>query len=169
MRPDASRGFRPLAIAVALARTVRARDLVMNESRSTLKGITALGVVVEDVAPDLAEGGLTTAQLRTDVELCLRQAGIPFVPSSESACVLSVLVGAEKSSCASLYGYTIQVKLNQPVRLLRDPTITFHRGTTWSIGAVGTVASGHLHDIRLGLRDLMDYFVTAYLEQNPKP
>ena len=46
------------------------------EHRVSLKGLKAVRVVIEDVGSKATAMGLTTAQLHTDVEARLRQAGV---------------------------------------------------------------------------------------------
>src|SRR5712692_6370105 len=43
---------------------------------SSLKGVTRVRVVIEDISRDAERAGLTKAQLQSDVELWLRQKGI---------------------------------------------------------------------------------------------
>ncbi len=45
--------------------------------RASLKGVKAVSVVVEHLAPDVEKAGITSSQVQTDVELRLRQAGLP--------------------------------------------------------------------------------------------
>ncbi len=136
------------------------------QSRASLKGITTLTVVVENLDPDAERDGLTRNQIQTDVELRLRQAGIRLSPAASE--YLYIAVPARKRSAEfPLYGYAILVEFRQPVIVLRDPPITVY-ATTWSIVAAGSVGAASLRPIRSFVVDYVDQFINAYLEQNPK-
>ena len=106
-------------------------------SRATLRGLEGVCVLIEDLTPEIEQAGLTKSQLQTDVELRLRQAGIPVLPQKEggrmttSPC-LYVGVGLWQIPSVPAYGLMIEVKVLQWVSLVRDPSLTI--GTrTWSI------------------------------------
>ncbi len=136
------------------------------QSRASLKGITTLKVVVENMNPDAERDGLTTNQIQTDVELRLRQAGITLSPTASA--FLYVAVPAQKRSAEfPLYGYAIAVELIQPVIVPRDQPIAVY-ATTWSIVAASSVGAANLRTIRSFVVDYIDRFINAYLEQNPR-
>lgn len=49
-------------------------------SRSTLKGLRGVSVMIESLEPEVERDGLSRSTIETDVELKLRQAGITVVP-----------------------------------------------------------------------------------------
>jgi hypothetical protein len=130
----------------------------------TLKGITAFHVSIERLNPDAEDGGLTRDQIRTDVELRLRKAGI--MVSGSAAESLYINVNLIKSP-QGLYTYSILVMVRQSTRLLRNPAIMSF-ATTWWRGSDGLVGSTNLRKVRDILADLVDEFCNTYLEQNPK-
>ncbi len=132
---------------------------------ATLKGIKAVAVVVEEMRADAEGDGLTRSQLQTDVELRLRQAGIPV--DNDAPGVLYLAVNTVKSQ-GGFYAYVIGVEFAQGVLLARDPSITTF-DTTWrAIPGVGIINAINLHTVRDDVRDQVDEFINAYLEQNPR-
>ncbi len=120
---------------------------------------------MEDLDADAERDGLTRSQLQTDIELRLRQAGIPV--DNHAPRVLYVVVNTIKDELG-LYGFSIRVEFRRPVHLGRDPSLTTP-GVTWSATPlVGIVGSSDLATVRDDVRDLVDQFISAYLEENPK-
>jgi len=164
LSPFLSRFRIVLAVALLLlAGLARAAD--DEEGRASLKGIASFEVVVEGIQPDAERDGLTQSQIQTEVEARLRQAGIKVVASSPY--MLYVNVDTTKKNMGS-YAYNIYVSFEQPVTLLRDTKRVQTFAVTWSVGSIGTVGSDRLRDVRSDVSDLVDQFITAYLEQNPK-
>ena len=54
------------------------------ETRKTLVGLSGVYVLVETIEDDVERDGLSRAQIQTDMELKLREAGIPVL--TEEAC-----------------------------------------------------------------------------------
>ena len=134
----------------------------------TLRGIKAVVVSVEPMDSRAEKDGLTTDLLRTDVELQLRKAGIKVVPISRASPeYLYVRLTVAKSDLR-IYGYSVEVQFNQMVQLVRDPQI-FTYATTWAaIYAATAPEGGFQRHARDTVSDLLDKFINAYLEQNPK-
>jgi hypothetical protein len=142
------------------------------EPRATLKGIAAIVVLVESLKPDAERDGLSRDQLQTDVELRLRKAGIKAVSFGgveSSEMLLYLNVNSSKSREVEIYGYSIDLEFLQQVLLARDPRVRT-RTATWSTSQTGIVGSRNLsRGVRDSVADLVDRFINAYLEQNPKP
>jgi hypothetical protein len=134
-------------------------------TRATLKGIRAIEVVVDGPGPDAERDGLGTPQIYADAASRLTQARITVVPRSPE--YLHVVVTAEKES-GDLYAYSIRVELNQPVTLIRNPALAVVSGT-WSVEGCGAIATARLSEVRSRVADLVDTFIKAYREENPKP
>jgi hypothetical protein len=135
--------------------------------RSSLQGIESVDVIVLEAAAESRCPDLTSEQVQTDVETQLRQAGIPIAPGSAAYLFVSVVsVTVLKDH---LYGFAVSVDLQQVVFLARDPRIrTF--GTTWHLGGIGVAGISNIPEFpRQMLADIVDRFINAYLEQNPKP
>ena len=140
-------------------------------TRKTLAGLT-MYVLVEHIPDEAERDGLDTTQIRTDVELKLRQAGISVLTHEEwlstaAAPYLYVNVQVFKNP-ANFYAYSANVELRQRVTLVHSPS-TSALATTWSAhGTIGTVGSQKVGSVREDVRDLTDQFINAYLAANPK-
>jgi hypothetical protein len=137
------------------------------EERATLKGISAVGLLVENLGSDAEKGGLTRKQLGPEVEHRLRKAGINVTPTARNSAIVYINVSTSKSG-KGLYAYSIRVELLQRVHLGRAPEISLPLGTTWYVGSFGTVRASNLPHLRAKVGELVDKFIHAYLEQNPK-
>ena len=134
-------------------------------SRQTLKGIKSVNVVIGDLGPD-AEGLVTVDQLRTDVELRIRTAGLTVGPAAvylqvEVTIVKGVeqLTGAYDFNCESAIFQDVVVSGNS-VKALAE---------TWSTAYVAIVGRDNLSKgIRSDVNDQIDKFLNAYLSVNPK-
>jgi hypothetical protein len=142
-------------------------------SRRSLRGLGAVYVVVEDLDADATETGLTVADLQTDVELRLRQAGVKVVDNG-TASHLYVNVQMmpwrwANHTPANGISMALQLELDQSVTLARDPSIWLPSAATWSVSMLAvSPPSNARHDCRDRVKDLVDMFLNAYLEQNPK-
>jgi len=141
------------------------------EARASLKGLRGVTVVVERLPPEVQQAGLTAADIRTDVEHKLRLAGIPVL-SAGDVWAPTIYVNANVTKVVTktnvFWPMSIEVQLQQPVRLKRDPTITLF-GTTWSATGVGETTKPLLRSSILdGVNGYVDQFITAYLAVNPK-
>jgi hypothetical protein len=162
-----------LLSAGVVARSIGQAD--NNNSRLTLAGLTGLYVSVELKTDDAQQNGLTEAQLRTDVELKLREAGIKVVAFEEisgtpGAPYLYVGVSAlPLKSIPGVYAVSVNADLIQVIRLVRNPS-TLALGRTWNAtGVYGTLGASIVREeVRKRVRDLADQFINAYLAANPK-
>ncbi len=134
--------------------------------RYSLKGLKAVHVVVEDLRPDAEMDGLAKSQLQRDVESRLWQAGIKVDPESPESLYVKLNTYKHESG---LYSFSMELQLHQPVRLYRDPKILQPFASTWSVGDTGIVGTSDIRNLRNHLADYVDYFINAYLEENPKP
>lgn len=142
------------------------------EARSTLKGIKAMRVEIEPLPSDLERLGLTHDQIQTDVELRLRQSGIAVSDPGDTATpLLWVALNSQHQTDSPILGFSIKVEFIQFVRLSRNRNIRAP-APTWTVDGVGTAdvhpSEATRTEIRGLLRDFVDRFLNAYLEQNPK-
>jgi len=137
------------------------------ETRQTLKGLGGMYVIVDGVDPEIEQGGLTKAQIKTDAELKLGFAGIKMVSGGGPYLYVRVDVLKLKGEGAytGVYTYEIGIELKQDVILSRDTGIE-EFATTWSTGAFGLTPD--LNIIRSTTKDYIDEFISAYLSVNPK-
>lgn len=171
MRPMAFLSHRPtvqvsaiLSLAALLCLTAVTWASDSPENRASLKGIQAVQVVVEQIKPDAEQDGLTRSDLQADVELRLRQAGIPVGPSSAAA---GLIVNVNTTKASGMYSVNILVEVIQSVTLERTPSIRLV-APTWSMTTVGLAGASHLREVRSIAAQIVDKFIDAYLEQNPK-
>ena len=142
-------------------------------NRATLQGLKGVGVLVENLAPDVEKEGLVKSQIQTDVESRLRAAGVKVLTKEECAGTpgepyLYVNINlniAETESDA--YPYSVDLLFIQKVSLLRDPKITTY-AVTWSTGGVGSIGKKIVGQLRDDVKGMVDLFIKAYQGENPK-
>ena len=134
-------------------------------SRSSLKGLKTIGLIVEKLPPEAEAEGLTREQVQKDVELRLKDSGVTV--AKEAGGFLYVSVQTVKFPDGSGHSYSIALEFAQPVLLVRD-TQTLVLGATWSVSATGTAAQGRLSLARVDVVSLVDKFVSAYRSVNGK-
>jgi hypothetical protein len=135
----------------------------------TLEGIKSVkaGIVLSS-----EEYGISSHQLLNDVELRLRLAGIKVDSnSSQTLLVVVTIMKIEPSASSSVIGRygTVQIKLEEEVRLSRNPRISI-MAPTWQSYLM------YLHGppddfgkrCRDAVRDFTDVFINDYLSVNPK-
>ncbi len=137
-------------------------------ARETLKGINGVHVVVGVFNIDLEQAGLSKSQIRTDIELKLRLAGIKVLTEEEwykekGAPHIYIVVTTLKQT-SRLIAYHISFRFFQVAFMERNPSIK-QFGSTWSIDLL---AIGNIKDIRANTKDGVDRFINAYLSVNPK-
>ena len=142
-------------------------------SRKTLVGLGGVYVLVEEVGDSALRDGLSKQQLRTDVELRLREAGILVLTeeqtlAKESGAYLYVYIHAVNSS-KGFYAVHVRVELKQRVKLIRNSSI-IAVAPTWSAAPItGMVGSAYLSSsMRDKVRDMTDQFINTYLAANPR-
>lgn len=144
------------------SRPARADDSQL--SRATLKGISAVYVLVEDLDDDAKAMGLTKDAIQTDVELKLRLAGMQVVPPEDGVTLPYLYVRVTVSDRSARAAYT-EVRLHQNALLQRNGQIAYG-ATTWDKSGlkIGPTAQG----IRNEIKDHVDTFLNAWLSVNPK-
>jgi hypothetical protein len=136
-------------------------------SRKSLKGISGFYVSVEQLDQAVEKEGLTTNQIRTDIELRLGMAGIKVFTKEQASQTPGrplLVVDLAIDSKQRIYPYALDIGVRQMVRLERDPTVTAY-ATTWSVGSAGITGLSGIKDT---VRDLLDEFINAWLSVNPK-
>ena len=161
------------------------------ESRSTLRGLQAVYVQVENLDPELKKelkkGGLTEETLQIRIERRLEVAGIKMLSgeefqSTDFTGILYVNVRiltpeilkkytytvegerVPKGGPTERYLYAIDVEVRQKVSLLRNQDVK-GLATTWSTGSLGF---RRLSGIQMDVTDQVDIFANAYLSVKSK-
>jgi hypothetical protein len=137
----------------------------------SLKGLEKIAVGILPLPPALQEIGLSSDQIRTDVELKLRMAGITVVSEGEyqaDAGGLQFFATSHKNG--PLVIFHISAELYQGVYLKRNPKIEFNAATLGYsyLGSVEIGYPGASTSIRSCIKDIVDRFMNAYLSENPK-
>lgn len=151
----------------------QSNDPLEKESLKGLSGVHVFLNLTED-SPSLEKDGLTEAQIRTDVELRLRKAGIRVLTIEEARelprrPVLSVTLLASKSEALtkllgeSIYAFTILIDFKQTATLYHSTDNKVFLAATWSDSAVGMTTKRNVRTIREGIGDYVDKFINDYL------
>jgi len=142
-------------------------------NRATLRGLSGVGVLIEQLAPEIEKEGLIKNQLQIQIELKLRLAGIKVLTKEECLktpgepyLYVNINVNTAKTE-SDIYPYSIDVLLMQKVSLLRDPEQTTY-AVTWSTGGVGSIEKSIVSQLRDSVEEMVDLFVKTYLSENPK-
>lgn len=162
-------------LAVTLVFSLVSSALAINgrSNRATLRGLKGVGILVEQLPPEVEREGLVRNQLQMEAESKLRMAGIKVLTREECLktpgepyLYININVNIAKTE-SDIYPYTIDVMLIQKVSLLRTPEqITY--AVTWSTGGVGSIGKPILSQLRDNVEEMVDLFINAYLGENPK-
>jgi hypothetical protein len=140
-------------------------------SRKSLRGLSGVHVLVENLTDDAKRVGLDTDTIQTDVELKLRLAGITVLTSEESLRapgMPDLYVNVDVMAFNGFYVYSVTVEVDQNVMLRRNYDSVIG-AATWSVTGVGGATSQSAKSGgREFLSELIDHFLNAYLDANPK-
>jgi hypothetical protein len=131
------------------------------------RGLTGVGIVVENVGKAGGLLGLTDADLLSDAQLKLRLAAMRIIPVDSSLRsedpFLHITVTITSDGSAAM----ILVEISQAATLLTRPdSKNFYRVTTWSRGTVqGRPTARAIRDV---VKDGIDAFLGDWLEVNPR-
>jgi len=128
-------------------------------------------VVIEVLKSNAEKTGLTKSQLRTDVEVELRKAGIPVLTGDSRDPLWSPYLYVNVNSAATIkgfYAFSISVELYQMADLRQNRSIGIY-ATTWSrISIAGVGKDNFRKSVRETVRDFVNAFINDYLTVNPK-
>lgn len=133
-----------------------------------LKGLTKLGVVVEDLSPQAAACGLSQSALETAVSKRLSDAGFTVRRNSDEDTYVYVNVISSSLStglCVSrydafLYSHTTATLSYQPSPVLVQVSL-LHKG-----GIAGGAPAAHADSVLRGVQDYVDQFATRIRNAN---
>jgi hypothetical protein len=143
------------------------------DKRDTLRGLREVSVLVEYLPDDVEREGLSREQLKRDIEVRLRQAGLRVltileIAKSPGAPYLYVAVYPITGPSVNLNAYAIGLTLKQLVQLSRNPTTELF-ATTWEGPAPpSSLSAPRVLDIRSRISDAVERFIIDYLAVNPK-
>ena len=141
--------------------------------QETLRGITALHVVVNGLENEIEQYGLTREKIQNDLKTKLGMAGIKVLSKDERVELqgtpfLTLMVGilrAFTTEDTEFYFISIVIKLRQNVYLEREPGTLVRGITTWSNTRFGI---NFAQNIRSEINDAVDQFFKAYTAANSK-
>jgi hypothetical protein len=142
--------------------------------KNALRSLSSPNVEVEVQDADF-QRSVSESQVRTDVELKLRRAGIRLTDRSDSYPKIVVNVRAAKNETLgrgiAIYPFIINVELvsfiNAEMDAKKPPRRLF--AAIWETDKVGMFGSARLQEIRGLVNDCVDEFINDYLAANPKP
>lgn len=142
-------------------------------NRATLRGLKAVGILVENLPSEVEKEGLNRDQLQKTIESKLLKEGIKVLTKEESSTApgepylyVNINVNIAKTE-SDIYPYSIDLLLIQKVSLVRDPKQTTY-AVTWSTGGVGSIEKSILSQLRENVEEMVDIFIKAYLAENLK-
>jgi hypothetical protein len=165
------RPYRRLGLLSSLCLLVVTVQPTQAEKKDSMRGLSGLQVVVEDIDSDAAQNGLRRSDVQTDVELKLRLAGITVLTeeqnlaSAASPFIHVVITTLKSQNRPGLYSYDVSVQLKQWVTLANG---SHTYAGTWGDGSIGIVGTDKLRTIRDSVKDVVDAFINDWLAVNPK-
>ena len=133
--------------------------------RATLRGLKAINVVIDPVAPEIEKEGATTDALRSRLEQKLRDGGVEI----DSAAV--EFVGLRVTSVRAARGpiaISANIALYQPVTLVRDRNVKTTT-KTWEVDTVILADTKQVYRACMdSVDELADRFLQAYRSVNAK-
>jgi hypothetical protein len=133
--------------------------------RATLKGIKAVGVVIDALPPNLPKEGVTAEALETRLASRLREAKVNVDPAAKE------FVGLRVSSVRGNrgpYALAMTIGLYQPVTLVRSPT-TRAAPQTWAVDTIVMADPKLLYRAAMdSVDELASRFAAAYHSVNPE-
>lgn len=165
----------PAVLGLAMWAAVQAADEAAStlQEGDTLRGLSGVFLVLEEVTREVEPLGLAYEGLKTDTEQQLLRNGIQVFAEDELCRVpgtpcLRVTVGCKPGSEGKdpLVSYTILVQFSQDVALTRDPNLVCS-AVTWKKTVVGGVQRSGIGKVRDRVQDLVGMFVQDFLTANP--
>jgi hypothetical protein len=152
-------------ILLVVLTTAGAKAGDTNLERTTLRGIAGVRVLVE-LSGD-AKHGPTKEQVQTDVELRLRKAGANVVSEGTTYLRVTADIMEALAPADGVYAFDCEVSVHQGVVVALNGIAGIL--PTWSSGYLGVVGRNNMErSVRDALGDLVDRFLNAYLDANPK-
>jgi hypothetical protein len=131
-----------------------------------MKGLTNVGIVVEDLHTGAQKIGLTEEDIQTDVESKLRLAGMQILTTEQKAKAGAAISFAVVTVTADASSANVSLRLAQDVILYRDSTITLPLAVTWETSSV--MSNPNRSRVSDFINDEVDKFLNAWLTANPR-
>ena len=167
--------LRPLPLICIMCFAVHAQSDDPLE-RESLRGLPGVFVLITGLDTEVESGGLTAAQLKADVEVRLRQAGIRVFTleelkglPSKPALQVEVLVARSEALSAQLdetiYVFSIKAAVKQTATTLNAPNKVAYV-TTWGTNNNGLASRANLKIVRDGVGVFVGRFINDFLAVN---
>jgi hypothetical protein len=130
-----------------------------------LRGLKGVSIRVQVFTGDENTNSSWAYQVRNDVELRLRRAGVPIIEADEPKLAVTIL--CQRSKECGLYAADASVSLLQRARLQRDPTLNV-MSSTWTQSGIYVFGENNFRYVREEIQDTVDKFANDYLTANPK-
>lgn len=135
---------------------------VSERDQKVFTGFNRVSVGIGDSKPSVALG-LNMAQVKTDVEETLKDAGFIIDNNAPQQIYINIRTQAGANNLVS---YAVILYLDQPVVLQRNPNARFY-GTTWDISSISSSTTANfVNNVRSDIVSLVDEFVNKYNTAN---
>jgi hypothetical protein len=140
-------------------------------NQKVLVGLNGVRVLVEHMPPNLKGLGLTRNQIKMEVQLRLRNAGIRVLTEKEHSpgmqeLYLNVSTVKGTGSLSNIFACAISMNLEERVFAFANAEDLI--GSVWNVGCTGVIGSNYKSAIRENVTNLVDIFIKDYLAANPK-
>ncbi len=172
-KKELHKGFGPDFIPDKDVKAEKDRIARLPDEVRSLVGVKGIYVTITDLNEDARSAGLTKEQLKTDVELKLRLAGIkvnsqPEWRSSKHEGLFLVTIATDSDDDSPSIAYTVAVELSQLRKLPGRPYARVF-APTWGKGTGDMCLKNEFpEEARKHVNDLTDKFINDYLTANPK-
>ncbi len=140
------------------------------EERESLRGLTGVSVVIEEINPDAQADGLSEEDVRTDVEFILRSSGIRVLTVSEiikTPAQPYLYVRVHTIEDEGNYAFSVEVALKQQVSLFHRPQHKMS-AATWNIHMTGTAVKYKIRgSVSNTIEPLVMEFANDFLTMHP--
>ncbi len=159
----------PCALLLCSVAPVKASDSEID--RASLKGLTGVYVLVEDLNPPEEQAGLKSADIQSDAMQKLQAAGIPLLSKDQDIQTpgmptLYISVSVASSTTTDLWPFSIDVNVEQQATLKRNPDTFVPTAITWHVGSIGAVDKSNIRSLRDRVSEQLAKFVNAYNKVN---
>jgi hypothetical protein len=141
----------------------------LKSQREALVGLKGVYVLVESPKPEAQSLGLTKDQIKTDIELRLRKAGIRMLTEKEwlgSPDYPHLSVTVNVITIGGSYSFMVQLYLSEAVTLARGNSVM---GVIWQTYRIGIGNEPNTETkTKEQVGGMVDQFINDYLAANPK-
>jgi hypothetical protein len=172
----AARFGRALCFAAVVTLCLPVAALAAEYDRESLRGLPGIGVMLEDIGNEARAFGLDTTDVRTHVELALRQNGIRVLSTAELLAqrrmpFLYVNIAVTRYTAnPNVITFDVAVQLEQMVTIPTNSVSGLQPASTWQAHShYGLTGPMHAReDVYSGLDTALEEFANDWLAVHPK-